>query len=64
MERYEDFWQVTEEALRFAVRRLSIELLRDAKFLENGPMLSASTSIRPTKPSFPGARRLRGFDFD
>ena len=24
MERYEDFWQVTEAALRFAVRRLSI----------------------------------------
>src|ERR1700728_3979945 len=24
MERYEDFWQVTESALRFAVRRLSI----------------------------------------
>src|SRR5580700_7538956 len=25
MERYEDFWQVTEAALRFAVRRLSID---------------------------------------
>jgi 2-haloacid dehalogenase len=25
MERYEDFWQVTEEALRFSVRRLSID---------------------------------------
>ena len=25
MERYEDFWQVTEVALRFAVRRLSID---------------------------------------
>jgi 2-haloacid dehalogenase len=26
MERYEDFWQVTEAALRFAVRRLSLKL--------------------------------------
>ncbi len=25
MERYEDFWQVTEDALRFAVRKLSID---------------------------------------
>ncbi len=63
-ERYEDFWQVTEQALRFAVRRLSIELSRDAKFLEKLTDVVGLYLNPPDKAIVPEARRFRGVVFD